>query len=338
MNFENRHLDFGFGEFLQGEFDTMRIRALPWLGIPTFDVVVFLSPEYRVDFVKNFLDRCGAKLAIMMVHNGDARDVPLLLPLHPNAHLMTLSPHVQKFVQQRLNTSLIDWMLPLKALTPRLNCAPTNLTKCLAGFAIQVRRTGPAQNLRQTCGEGTAEGQVLGVKGHRATAGPVPRAAREYLVCGAAARCTGRHGQPAAQLHQHLPPAGHAHQLVQHAAVGPAPAYQRGGQRAAGEAGRAAAPRGARAAAHQPQVGAARANSSLPTRASAHRGHVCVNGALAPRCLRLAAGSRTFTSSSTPTWRCSLRWPRTRTTTASSAPRSSPRSSRVSAHAPHGKG
>lgn len=137
MNFEGRSLDFGFAEFLQGEFDSNRIRGLPWVGIPQFEVVIFLSPEYRVDYVREFIRQARPKVVIMMVHNGDARDVPLLQPSHPNAHLMTLSPHVQRFVAQRLNTTL-DWMLPLKALNSKTDCAPTNLTKCLSGFAIQV--------------------------------------------------------------------------------------------------------------------------------------------------------------------------------------------------------
>lgn len=36
---------------------------------------------------------------ITQVHNGDAVGVPSLVDLHPNGHLMTLSPHVQHFVE-----------------------------------------------------------------------------------------------------------------------------------------------------------------------------------------------------------------------------------------------
>lgn len=137
LNFENRHLDFGFAEFLQSSVHR-KIRALPWMGIPQFDAVIFISPEYRPEYVQEFIARSHAKLVIMMVHNGDAVGVPDLPSMHKNAHLMTLSPHVQQFVAGRLNMT-VDWMLPLKSLKARNDCKDEELATCLSGFAIQVR-------------------------------------------------------------------------------------------------------------------------------------------------------------------------------------------------------
>lgn len=48
------------------------IRALPLLALPPLDVVIFVSPEYRVAYVKEFLARSNPKLAIFMVRGGAA--------------------------------------------------------------------------------------------------------------------------------------------------------------------------------------------------------------------------------------------------------------------------
>ncbi len=49
----------------QGVHD--EIRALPWLAMPPLDAVIFVSPEYRVPYVKEFLARTNVKLAIFLV-------------------------------------------------------------------------------------------------------------------------------------------------------------------------------------------------------------------------------------------------------------------------------
>lgn len=136
LNFDNRALDFGFVEYLHGFKG--HLRALPAIGVPQFDMVIFVSPEYRLNYVREFIQRSKPKVVMCMVHNGDAVDVPELLKVHPNVHLMTLSPHVQRFVAARLNTA-VDWMLPLKALPVSKPCKHTELPNCLSGFAIQVR-------------------------------------------------------------------------------------------------------------------------------------------------------------------------------------------------------
>ncbi len=70
------------------------------------------------------------------VHNGDVDGVLDLPFVHNNATLVTLSPHVAKYVGKRLNR-VIDWMLPLKELAPKSPCQATDSSKCLSGFAIQ---------------------------------------------------------------------------------------------------------------------------------------------------------------------------------------------------------
>ena len=135
LNFPDRALDFGFIEFMSDEF-TGDVRGLPALGMPPFDVVIFISPEYRVNYAKEFVARAKPQLVILVVHNGDAETVSDLRTVHKNAVLVTLAPHVAKFVSDRLKYQ-VDWMLPLRALKPINVCNDANLHSCLSGFSIQ---------------------------------------------------------------------------------------------------------------------------------------------------------------------------------------------------------
>lgn len=135
LNFDGRTLDFGFSEFQVGFQGSMR--PLPLFGIPHFDLIIFVSPEYRVHYVRDLIQRSQPTAVLFMVHNGDAAGVPELPTLHPNTFITTLAPHVKKFVEARLNFT-VDWMLPLKALQTEQPCESGQLHVCLAGFAMQV--------------------------------------------------------------------------------------------------------------------------------------------------------------------------------------------------------
>lgn len=134
LNFQDRQLDFGFVDFVN-DFRG-KLMGLPSVYVPQFDVLIFISPEYRVPYVREFIDRARPKLVVMMVHNGDAEGLAELTTLHSDIFMLTLSPHVAKFVSQRLNRT-VDWMLPLKALVPKQPCQSAQLSSCLSGFAIQ---------------------------------------------------------------------------------------------------------------------------------------------------------------------------------------------------------
>lgn len=129
-----------------------RILGLPTLLFPHYDVIIFVSPEYRPHYVREFIHRSRPKLVVLFVHNGDALAVPDLMKVHSNAHLMTLSPHVQQYVSNRLGRQ-VEWMLPLMEIQPRVlarACGAGDIGKCLGGFAIQVGRMCSALVLQQS--------------------------------------------------------------------------------------------------------------------------------------------------------------------------------------------
>mmetsp|Transcript_40261 Transcript_40261/g.89407 ORF Transcript_40261/g.89407 Transcript_40261/m.89407 type:complete len:399 (+) Transcript_40261:273-1469(+) len=136
LNFRERTFDFGFMDLLK-EYPG-RMRGLSSLSFPQFDVAIFVSPEYRVDYVREVIQRMQPRAVVMLIHNGDAPGVVHLPGLHSNTHFMTLAPHVAKFVNNRLNMTTVDWMLPLRPMQPVRPCdVVQDLPKCLSGFAIQ---------------------------------------------------------------------------------------------------------------------------------------------------------------------------------------------------------
>jgi len=100
------------------------------------DAVIFISPEYSQDYVKTFLSQTEARRVAFVIHNGDAKALPGLLEIRPDAELFTLAPHVQQFVSNRVNRT-VQWLLPTRpsSIADR-NCS---LKQCFKGFSIQVR-------------------------------------------------------------------------------------------------------------------------------------------------------------------------------------------------------
>ncbi|GAX83396.1 hypothetical protein CEUSTIGMA_g10821.t1 [Chlamydomonas eustigma] len=135
LNFPDRPVDFGFVDIILRA--KAQLRGLPVLSMPHHDVLIFVSPEYRIDYVREFIDKSKPRAVIAMIHNGDAESILQMKTLHPNLHIFTLSPHVAKFAGERLDMKL-DWMLPLAGHVPSKPCADVQLMKgCISGFAIQ---------------------------------------------------------------------------------------------------------------------------------------------------------------------------------------------------------
>jgi hypothetical protein len=102
-------------DFTNKHSQKREIRGLPLLAMPHFDIIVLVSPEYRIDYVRELIEKSKPKAVIAWVHNGDKEAVLRMPYLHPNLHLFTLSPHVAKFVEARIGQKL-DWLLPLAGL------------------------------------------------------------------------------------------------------------------------------------------------------------------------------------------------------------------------------
>jgi hypothetical protein len=95
MHMQDRPVDFGFVDIIKRQ-KSVQIRGLPVLSMPHHDILIFVSPEYRIDYVREFIERSQPKAVIALIHNGDAEGVMHMRQLHPNVHLFTLSPHVAK--------------------------------------------------------------------------------------------------------------------------------------------------------------------------------------------------------------------------------------------------
>ncbi len=91
---QDRAVDFGFVDLITRS--KTQLRGLPVLSMPHHDILIFVSPEYRIDYVREFIERSRPKAVIAIIHNGDAEGVLHMAQLHPNLHLFTLSPHVAK--------------------------------------------------------------------------------------------------------------------------------------------------------------------------------------------------------------------------------------------------
>ena len=53
-------MDYGFLELVKGF--RAKLRGLPVLSVPHFDIIIFVSPEYRIDYVREFIDKSKPKV------------------------------------------------------------------------------------------------------------------------------------------------------------------------------------------------------------------------------------------------------------------------------------
>ena len=147
LNFPGRSIDFGFMDLLQGY--NAQLRGLPVLSMPHHDVLIFVSPEYRIDYVREFIERSRPKAVVAFIHNGDADTVTQMPTLHPNLHIVTLAPHVAEFSSPRLNVTHLEWFLPLIGHNASSPCPEDATGSCLAGFAIQGAMDSRRRNYSQ---------------------------------------------------------------------------------------------------------------------------------------------------------------------------------------------
>jgi len=71
LNFPDRLVDHGMMELVSGM--GAQVRALPVVSMPPQDVLVLVSPEYRVDYVRGLIRQAQPKAVIALVHNGDTQ-------------------------------------------------------------------------------------------------------------------------------------------------------------------------------------------------------------------------------------------------------------------------
>lgn len=147
LNFPGRPIDFGFMDLLAGY--NAELRGLPVLSMPHHDVLIFVSPEYRIDYVREFIERSKPKAVVAFIHNGDADTITQMPKLHPNVHIVTLAPHVANFSSPRINLTEIEWFLPLIGHNASSPCHEDALPTCLAGFAIQGAMDSRRRNYSQ---------------------------------------------------------------------------------------------------------------------------------------------------------------------------------------------
>ncbi|GAX80507.1 hypothetical protein CEUSTIGMA_g7945.t1 [Chlamydomonas eustigma] len=99
------------------------------LGKPPFDLMFFITPEKNTSLVRALVEWGAPNLVIMMIHNGDTSALETLINMHQNMRLVTLAPHISRFVENRLRgmkaDSLlpVDWILAVRPLhRPRWVC------------------------------------------------------------------------------------------------------------------------------------------------------------------------------------------------------------------------
>jgi hypothetical protein len=145
LNMPGHRMDFGFLDWVKDYKGD--VRALPVLSpkLPKHDVVIFVTPEYNMKFVRDFLHYSRAKLAILMVHNADHPNVPEFQFIHKNVRMITLAPHVSNYLKTRYELES-EWLLPIDSLQPAKECSSTTSIGCTSGFAIQGNMDSTRRN------------------------------------------------------------------------------------------------------------------------------------------------------------------------------------------------
>lgn len=86
-----------------------------------YDVVWFISPEWDIDLTERVIRTLNPKMTLLYIHNGHMPqyDFDRLRALSSNMPLLTMAPHVARYVQQRLDArpaaegaSRAEWMIP----------------------------------------------------------------------------------------------------------------------------------------------------------------------------------------------------------------------------------
>eukprot|EP00882_Tetradesmus_deserticola_P011348 GHRQ01012006.1.p1 GENE.GHRQ01012006.1~~GHRQ01012006.1.p1 ORF type:complete len:210 (+),score=43.33 GHRQ01012006.1:43-672(+) len=94
-------------------------------GTTTYDLVLFISPEYHTSWVAQITEQMKPKVALYYVHNGHIPDADFskLKALSPKFPLLTLSPHVAKNISARAAPMEPQWLLPIFPYAPASVCS-----------------------------------------------------------------------------------------------------------------------------------------------------------------------------------------------------------------------
>uniref|UniRef100_A0A383VTG1 Glycosyl transferase family 1 domain-containing protein n=1 Tax=Tetradesmus obliquus TaxID=3088 RepID=A0A383VTG1_TETOB len=113
-------------------------------GTTTYDLVLFISPEYQTSWVAQVAGQMKPKVALYYVHNGHIPDAEFnrIKAMSPKFPLLTLSPHVAKNISARAAPVEPQWLLPIFPYTPASVCSLADIQggkSCLKGFSVQGR-------------------------------------------------------------------------------------------------------------------------------------------------------------------------------------------------------
>ncbi|GBF98521.1 hypothetical protein Rsub_11512 [Raphidocelis subcapitata] len=100
-------------------------------GITAADVAVFASPEFNVDYAREFIAAARPRMVVVFIHEPamNLDKLRYLVTLHPLTAIAALAPHVADAVSRRLNGAHVHWLLP----TAPADCD----AGCAEGFAVQ---------------------------------------------------------------------------------------------------------------------------------------------------------------------------------------------------------
>jgi hypothetical protein len=112
-------------------------------GTSTYDLVLFISPEYNTAWVAQVTEQMKPKVALYYVHNGHIPDAEFnkIKALSPKFPLLTLSPHVAKNISARAAPVEPQWVLPIFPYTPASVCSLADIQVCSSWTAVTWQRT-----------------------------------------------------------------------------------------------------------------------------------------------------------------------------------------------------
>jgi hypothetical protein len=129
-------------------------------GTTTYDLVLFISPEYHTSWVAQVTEQMKPKVALYYVHNGHIPDAEFnkIKALSPKFPLVTLSPHVAKNISTRAAPVEPQWVLPIFPYTPASVCSLADIQVCSNQVAVSLQRV-------MCCHSFTTAGDVSGSAG-----------------------------------------------------------------------------------------------------------------------------------------------------------------------------
>ncbi|GBF89288.1 hypothetical protein Rsub_02165 [Raphidocelis subcapitata] len=155
---------YGFLSWM-GEMEDVRlIDSNNYDGVTHYDLVWFISPEFRPPALKmsvaehvkatgEMIARMQAKVVMLMVHNGHLpEDVfnGVASLATPGVPLLTLAPHVASSIANRTRSP--GWLLPTLPFAPAAPCALADVKagrQCVRGFSVQGRIEKSRRNYTQ---------------------------------------------------------------------------------------------------------------------------------------------------------------------------------------------